>query len=111
MRVAVSPMHPALLIAQGAVGTDQDVSFVYVLNEHDEVVRRTVKLGTLHEGLQEIEKGISPDDRVVVDGLQRVHAGIVVHPKLEPMPIPANNGDEASAPLVMKAPPSSAAKR
>jgi len=111
VRVPVSHAHPALLIAQGAVTTDQDVRFVYVLNDQNEVVRRNVKLGGLHEGLQEIIEGIGPGDRIIVNGLQRAHPGGVVNPKLEPMPVPAKDALESSAPPVMKAASNSNQKR
>lgn len=111
IRLPVSPDHPALLIAQGAVSNDQDVQFVYVLNEKNEVVRRNVKLGMEHDGLQEITKGITADDRVVVSGLQHVHAGVIVNPKLEPMPVPDNKVSEPASPTTMKTPPNSSQKR
>ncbi len=103
VRVPVSPPHPALLIAQGAVGTDQDVSFVYILNAGNEVVRRTVKLGSVHDGMQEIQEGVGADDRVLISGLQHARPGMVVNPKLEPMPVPARDNSE-SPPLVIQAP-------
>jgi RND family efflux transporter MFP subunit len=110
VRVPVSPPHSALLIAQGAVANDQDVQFVYVLNEKNEAVRRNVKLGTVHDGLQEIIEGIAAADQVVVSGLQHMHPGVVVSPKLQPMPVPDNKAAEP-APVVMKTPPHSSQKR
>ncbi len=104
VRVQVGPPHPAILIAQGSVGTDQDVSFVYVLNDRNEIVRRRVKLGMLHDGLQEIEDGVGAADRVVVTGLQRVHPGLVVTPELKPMPVPVRSESQSSRP-VLKVPP------
>jgi multidrug efflux system membrane fusion protein len=95
VRVQVGPPRPAVLIAQGSVGTDQDVSFVYVLNDRNEVVRRTVKLGMVHDGLQEIQDGVSAAERVVVTGLQRVRPGLVVTPELKPMPVPVRSESQS----------------
>ncbi|OPK06489.1 hypothetical protein BZ163_30360, partial [Pseudomonas sp. VI4.1] len=36
---------------------------------------RPVTLGKLHDGLREISSGLQAQDRVIVDGLQRVRAG------------------------------------
>jgi RND family efflux transporter MFP subunit len=88
IRVAISPRHPALLVSQDAVGTDQDLKFLYVLDEHNRVVRRDVKLGTVHDGLQAVAEGLKPDERVIVTGLQHVHPGTAVQPKLVEMPVP-----------------------
>ena len=105
VRVAVSPRHPALLVSQGAVGTDQDRKFVYVLDDEDKVVRREVELGSVHDGLQEIVKGVEPDDRVVIDGLQHLKPGMVVEPKLVDMPIPQGNSMPQTPPTVLRQPP------
>ena len=113
IRVPVSGPHPALLIAQGAVQTDQDLDFVYLLDEKDAIVRRTVKLGSLHDGLQEVTEGIAATDRIVVSRLQHVHPGVVVTPKLEPMPLPVtkNNSDAIAPPVVLKSAPDPVKKR
>jgi RND family efflux transporter MFP subunit len=88
VRVPISPLHPALLVVQGAVGQQQDRNFLFVIDSQDRVVRNDVTLGTARGGLQAIASGITANDRVVINGIQRVKAGMVVHPKLVPMPVP-----------------------
>jgi multidrug efflux pump subunit AcrA (membrane-fusion protein) len=39
-----------------------------------------VTLGALDDGLRVIKEGLKPEDRVVVDGLQRVRIGAKVTP-------------------------------
>lgn len=73
--------HQSLLISDRAVGTDQDRKYVYVVDHDDKVQYRAVKLGPLHEGLRIVHDGLSPDDRVVVRGLQRVRPGAQVKPE------------------------------
>ena len=46
IRVPLSQPHPALLIAERAIGTDQGRKFVYVINDKNEVVFRTFSPGT-----------------------------------------------------------------
>ena len=70
--------HPALLVSDRAVGTDQDRRLVLVVDAASKVQYRPVKLGPLHDGLRIVREGLTPDDRVIVSGLQRVHAGVQV---------------------------------
>ena len=70
-----------------ALGTDQNLKFVYVVNEQNEVARRDAELGTQQGALQVIKQGLQPQERVIVNGLQRVRPGLVVNPKLAEMPV------------------------
>ena len=88
VRVPTSPTYKALLVSQGAVVTNQNLKFVDIVNDQDEVVQRPVKLGGIQDGLQVIASGLKPGDHVIVDGLQHVHTGSKVKPKLVPMPLP-----------------------
>ena len=82
LHVPIGKPHPAILVPEEALGSDQGQRYVYVLNENDEVVYRRVKLGLLKEGRRVIEEGISPADRVIVSGLQRARPGVKVQPKM-----------------------------
>lgn len=88
VRVPISPRHPALLVVQGAVNVDQDRNYVFVVDSENKVLRKDVTLGVTQGGLQAIAKGIGANDRVVINGTQRVKADMVVNPKLVTMPIP-----------------------
>ncbi len=81
VRVPLSQPHPALLIAERAIGTDQGRKYVYVINEKDEVVDRTIVLGPIQEGLRVVTSGLKPDDKLIIDGMQRVRPGVEVAPK------------------------------
>jgi len=71
----------ALLISERAVGTDQGQKFVFTVNDKNEVVPRVVTLGQTHDGLRVVESGLTPADRVIVSGVQRVRPGVTVAPK------------------------------
>jgi membrane fusion protein, multidrug efflux system len=86
VRVPFGSCRRALLVTDRAVDTDQGQKVVYVADKDDVVEKRAVRLGRLHDGLREIETGLSPGERVVVDGIQRVRGGIKVEPKLVDMP-------------------------
>lgn len=71
---------PAILVDDRAVGTDQDKKYVMVVDGDNKAVYRTVTLGPMAEGLRVITSGLKKDERVVVDGLQRVRPNEVVAP-------------------------------
>jgi RND family efflux transporter MFP subunit len=92
LRFPVGPPHSALLVQEEALGTDQGQRFLYVVNEKDEVAYRRVQVGMLTHGNRVIESGLSPGERVVVNGLQRVRPGDKVTPK------PAETGTAPDSP-------------
>lgn len=79
VRLRVGPAHPTLLVNEKALGTDQGQKYVYVIDRDNKATYRRVKLGQIFDGLQAIEDGLKPDDKVVVNGLQRVRSGMEVH--------------------------------
>jgi RND family efflux transporter MFP subunit len=104
VRVPTSAQYQALLVNPEAVGTDQDLKYLFVVDENNKVVRHNVKLGSLQDGLQVITDGVKPRERVIVIGLQRVQQGAKVNPTLVPMPEPTQGSLAASPPAVLKAP-------
>lgn len=87
VRVPLSEMHKALLIPERAmaIGKDQSQKYVLVVDEKNVVQYRVITPGKVEDGLQIIEKGLSPKDRVVVGGIQRVRPDMAVTPKLVDM--------------------------
>jgi RND family efflux transporter MFP subunit len=100
IRVPIAVPHDALLVNDRAIGTDQDKRFVVVVNDKNEVERRIVEVGQLHDGLREVyrfrmvmEPGsdgkaiakkveiLKPTDWLVVEGLMRARSGDKVEPK------------------------------
>jgi multidrug efflux pump subunit AcrA (membrane-fusion protein) len=61
-----------------------------VVKDDDTVEAKPVTLGPLDEGLRVIREGLKPEDRVVVDGLQRVRVGAKVTPHAS-KPTPAGS--------------------
>ncbi len=81
VRLPIGAPHKALMVSERALGTSQGQKFVYVVNDNNEVVYRAVELGPLRDGLRVITKGVGRDDRLIVNGLQRVRPGVTVDPK------------------------------
>jgi RND family efflux transporter MFP subunit len=94
VRTPIGRPHPALLVNERALDTDQGQKVLYVVNDRNEVVSRPVRLGALHDGLREITDGLKPGERVVVNGLQQVRPGLVVEPNLVDMPGKGGMRDE-----------------
>jgi RND family efflux transporter MFP subunit len=103
VRAATSAPYQGLLVNPEAVGTDQDLKYLYVVGDDNKVVRHAVRLGSLHDGLQVIEEGLKPGERVIVKGIQRVQQGAVVNPTLVPMPVPPQGNLASTPPPVLKA--------
>ena len=75
-----------VVVPESAVAIDQTGPYVFVVGEDDKVEQRRLRLGARREGLAVVEDGIKPGDRVVVQGQQRIRAGMTVAPQLAPAP-------------------------
>lgn len=71
----------ALLVPELAVGIAQAGRYVLVVNKEHVVEQRLVETGRLEGTLRVIEKGLKPDEWVVVNGIQRARPGGKVTPK------------------------------
>ncbi|WP_425993245.1 efflux RND transporter periplasmic adaptor subunit [Afipia sp. DC4300-2b1] len=80
VRVLGSAPYEALLLPDTAIATDQSRKIVFVVKADNTVEARPVVLGPLDDGLRVIREGLKPDDKVVIDGLQRVRIGAKVTP-------------------------------
>ena len=76
-----SAKYDAILVNDSAVGTDQNVRYVFALDKDNKVQYRPVKLGPLADGLRVVREGLQPGELVVVNGLQRVRPGVQVAPE------------------------------
>jgi len=88
IRLPMGTKYEALLVAEEALGTNQGQKFVFVVDDQGKVEQRDVTVGRLQNGLRVIVKGLTADEKIVVDGLQRVREGIEVKPEVVPMPRP-----------------------
>jgi len=88
----------ALLIDDKAVLTDQDRKYVYVLGPKNAALRKDIVPGRMVDGLRVVASGLSANDRVIVDGVQKVFfPGMPVDPKPVAMDAPAPARQVASA--------------
>jgi multidrug efflux system membrane fusion protein len=96
VRYAVESLDNALLVPERALGLDQAGRYVLVVGADNVVAQRRVTLGPADEGMVVITEGLGPNDRVIVNGLQRARPGSPVTPQVEgsgaSAPAPANPG-------------------
>jgi RND family efflux transporter MFP subunit len=102
VRVPTSAPYQALLVSPEAVGTDQDLRYVYVVDDDNKVVRHNVKLGPLQDGLQVVTEGLEPGGRVIVKGIQRVQQGATVNATVAPMPAPNPKSEDRNPKQISK---------
>jgi RND family efflux transporter MFP subunit len=83
IRVPGSPVYQGLLVPDSAIGTEQIRKFVMAVGADNVVSNKYVTLGQLSDGLRVIKDGLSPDDRIIVNGMMRARAGVKVTPEEE----------------------------
>lgn len=84
--------HPAVLINDSAIGTDQNAKYVLVVGADNKAQYRPVDLGPMVDGLRVVRTGLTAGDSIVVNGLQRVRPGAVISPERVAM------GEHSAAP-------------
>ena len=86
VRVIIEAEKPPTVVAisEAAVALDQGGAYVFVVNDKNVVEQKRVKVGTSRDGLLAIEDGLKAGDRVVVQGQQRIRAGMTVAPTEAP---------------------------
>ncbi|WP_374251279.1 efflux RND transporter periplasmic adaptor subunit [Xanthobacter sp.] len=82
LRLQSSDPYQALVVPDVAIGTEQVKKFVYVVGPENKVSQKFVTLGPLQGDMRVIREGLSPDDKVVVNGLMRVRPGVTVTPQV-----------------------------
>ncbi|MBJ7497787.1 MAG: efflux RND transporter periplasmic adaptor subunit [Gemmataceae bacterium] len=84
----ISDPKNTILVADRAIGTDQGLKFVYVMDKDNKLEYRRVSVGELQpDNLRAIESGLNSDDKVVVSGIHLVRPGTIIKPDLIEMPV------------------------
>jgi membrane fusion protein (multidrug efflux system) len=85
----VQIQHDALLVPQRAVSELQGGYEIAVLDAENRVTIRPVTVGPQVEGWWVIASGLNRGERIVAEGVQKVHTGVRVNPK----PFISNQGN------------------
>jgi RND family efflux transporter MFP subunit len=81
VRTPIGHLDKAVLIANEAIGTSQEGSYVLVVGPDNVVQRKVVKTGDRQGRLRIVESGLDPGDWVVTQGIQRAFPGAKVDPQ------------------------------
>lgn len=73
------PLKNALLIPQKATFEVLDKKYVFVIDKDDKVRQREVTIGAELQHLFVVEKGLSKDDKVLLEGIRMVKNGEKIH--------------------------------
>ena len=99
VRAITATKKGALLVPQRAVTELQGGYQVAVVGKDNKVSIRPVKVGERVGSLWMVQEGLKPGERVVAEGIQRVHADMTVNPKpLKAMPEAKSAPTEKSEP-------------
>lgn len=80
LRVAGQSGETRVLVPQVAIQETIEGKFVLLVDEQDRIVQRFIKTGPREGALLAVEAGLEEGNRVVVEGLQKVRAGVAVNP-------------------------------
>jgi RND family efflux transporter MFP subunit len=81
VKLVGSGKYDALLVNDSAIGTDQNVRYVFTVTADNKVEYRAVKLGPVVDGLRVVREGLKVGESIVVNGLQRVRPGVTIAPQ------------------------------
>ncbi|MBL8824070.1 MAG: efflux RND transporter periplasmic adaptor subunit [Planctomycetia bacterium] len=90
IRVRIGDPVPSILVPDSALGSDMGTKFIYLVEQDNKAKRCNVTIGGLDEGLRVIEsikeegkepRALRTDERVIINGIQRVRPGMTVDPK------------------------------
>ena len=68
----------ALLVRENAILNQDDISFLYVVNNKNEVFKRKIIIGSRKNGLVEIQNGITKNDLIIFEGINKIKPGALV---------------------------------
>lgn len=82
VRVPMSQEKPTMLVPDSAVVTDQSTKLLFSVAEDGTVVPKPVQLGAVTDGgLRIVRSGITPEDKIIINGLLRARPGQKVTPQ------------------------------
>lgn len=78
LRIPGTARYEAVMIPDEAIGTDQALQYVLIVDNENRIGRRVVETGPLSHGLRIIRSGLDGSERVVIRGLQAAADGVQV---------------------------------
>ncbi|MCV9966659.1 efflux RND transporter periplasmic adaptor subunit [Pararhizobium sp. BT-229] len=91
-----SKTEDAVLVHERAIGTDQNKKYVMVVKPDNTTEYREITVGMKSDGLRVVTSGLKAQERIVVNGLQRIRPGSLVAPEMVSMSAGTNPALQAS---------------
>ena len=96
VRSGGSASQTSVLVDDRAIGTDQDKKYVMVIDSENKASYRVVTIGPMVNGLRVVRSGLKKDERIVINGLQRVRPNATVAPVAATMKVTHDASEFAS---------------
>src|SRR5215472_6353165 len=81
VRLVVGAPAPRFLVPDTAMLPDQSQHVVMTVSPDDMVVPKHVEIGEIRDGLRVIRSGLTPNDKVIIDGIPYAKPGLKVAPQ------------------------------
>ncbi|MAI32445.1 MAG: hypothetical protein CBE00_05755 [Planctomycetaceae bacterium TMED240] len=91
IRIPAEESVESLLIPEAALTRNDQGSFVLTVDSNNMVVQKKVTVGQTVSGWAIIQSGLSDDDRVIINGLQRARTGAKVVPTSQTLSVDAED--------------------
>jgi multidrug efflux system membrane fusion protein len=86
VRIPGSPRYKAVLVPDEAISADQDRRIVLVVGDDGVVAPKVVRPGPREDGYRVIREGLTGEESIVINGLQRARPGTKVTPQPTTLP-------------------------
>ncbi|HMC87913.1 MAG TPA: efflux RND transporter periplasmic adaptor subunit [Gemmataceae bacterium] len=102
-RLPIGQPYEALLVIDRAIGSDQGLKYLYVVDKENKVQYRRIQTGPLQDdGLRVIREGLQADEEVVIGGIQQLRPRMPINP--EPIAMPSIGPEQPPGSAQPKAP-------
>jgi len=78
VRLKLGTRHDATTVPDSAVQRGPDGLIAYLVKADGSVATQSVRVGDTQDGKSVIDQGLTPGERVIVDGQYKVHPGVKV---------------------------------
>jgi RND family efflux transporter MFP subunit len=86
IQIPASGRYQALMVPEVAIASEQVRKYVMVVGPDNTATQKYVTLGQLVDGARVIKEGLTPEDKVIVNGLSRVRPNTKVTPQEQGAP-------------------------
>lgn len=100
MRLLGSGSYQGMLIPEDAIVTDQSRKVALVVGADNVVSARPLTLGPNVDGLRVVRAGLTANDRIIIEGVQRARPGMKVAPKAGKIVPPAPGTGPMAPPFI-----------